>query len=267
LPQEGDELSFRGAFWKTWYSILAWYSEKQGASYHCMNWGYEDGEITAPQPVGPERFSLQLYHRLVHGTELKGKRVLEVSCGRGGGLAHLFRQLQPKEAVGIDFTPRNVEVCNKAFGHLSPSLRYEVGRAEELKLPDESVDVVLTVEASHCYADVEKFVQEAKRVLKPGGLLLWTDFRPLPDVPGVKELAKRHFNVVEDKDITPNVLKAVEMDAPRRVQFIDQHSAAPLRGIFRQFAAADTSSVMYKRFATGKDQYFMLRLQKAAASA
>ena len=33
----------------------------------------------------PDRYFIQLYHRVATQVDLTGKRVLEVSCGHGGG--------------------------------------------------------------------------------------------------------------------------------------------------------------------------------------
>jgi SAM-dependent methyltransferase len=40
-----------------------------------------------------------------------------------------------------------------------------------------SLSIAINVEASHCYADVPRFLAEVQRVLTPGGLLLFADFR------------------------------------------------------------------------------------------
>ncbi len=45
-------------------------------------------------------------------------------------------------------------------------------------LPDNSLDIILNVESSHCYQDQLKVFSENYRVLKPGGYLLWCDLRP-----------------------------------------------------------------------------------------
>jgi cyclopropane fatty-acyl-phospholipid synthase-like methyltransferase len=39
---------------------------------------------------------------------LKEKRVLDICCGRGGGLAFLAKYYEPKEAVGVDFSAHQV---------------------------------------------------------------------------------------------------------------------------------------------------------------
>jgi hypothetical protein len=45
----------------------------------------------------PNRFCIQLYHRTATQADLTDKRVLEVSCGHGGGPPHLMRTQPPEQ--------------------------------------------------------------------------------------------------------------------------------------------------------------------------
>jgi SAM-dependent methyltransferase len=257
-------MRLRECVWRTWYGFLAWYSERRGVDYHCMNWGYDDGRELVPESASAERFSLQLYHRLLEGLPAEGSRLVEVSCGRGGGLAYLFQTRRPATGLGLDFAPRNIVQCRRDFGGVDPRLRFEVGHAERLPLADGSVDLLVNVEASHCYGDVDAFIAEAHRSLRPGGLLAWTDFRPQEDVAPLRAKATAAFDVLHEEEITPNVLRAIEQDASRKRRFIESNSVRPLHGILTEFAAADTGSRMFKRFSSGAERYFLWHLRKPA---
>lgn len=52
------------------------------------------------------------------------------------------------------------------------------GAAEALPVWDGSVDAVVVVDALHHFADIEAAVEEAARVLAPGGVLVVRDFDP-----------------------------------------------------------------------------------------
>jgi ubiquinone/menaquinone biosynthesis C-methylase UbiE len=52
------------------------------------------------------------------------------------------------------------------------------GDAQNLHFPDQSFDAVINVEASHIYPNLERFLGEVARVLRPGGHFLYADFRP-----------------------------------------------------------------------------------------
>ena len=62
----------------------------------------------------------------------------------------------------------------KARGKLTKKLNFYRGESEKLnevqEIHEESVDVVINVESSHCYGNFKEFVKQVDRVLKPGGL-------------------------------------------------------------------------------------------------
>ena len=129
---------------------------------------------------GPERFQHQMYLELVKLAAASGRiqaetSLLEVSCGRGGGLAHLVAHWPgPVRAVGIDIAPSAIRACRRSFSHLA-NLRFTEGNALSLPFGDGSFDAVVNVEASNDYRDFDGFFAEVARVLRPGGLFLYAD--------------------------------------------------------------------------------------------
>src|SRR3954469_8967229 len=113
-----------------------------------LNWGYEeDPPMDAPLSASdePNRYCIQLYHRTATQTDLSGKKVLEVSCGHGGGGAYLVETLHPAAYTGLDFNPDGIAFAQRR--HHLPGLDFVHGDAEDLPFPDESFDAVLNVEA------------------------------------------------------------------------------------------------------------------------
>jgi len=106
---------------------------------------------------------------------LKGKDVLEVGCGRGGGAAFLARYHRPGTLLGVDLSPKAIAWCRKR--HVLPGVEFREGRAEALPCSDSAVDVVVNVESSHCYASMSGFLSEVARVLRPGGHFAFCDLR------------------------------------------------------------------------------------------
>src|SRR5215218_2706765 len=63
-----------------------------------LNYGYEeDPPMALPLAASDEtdRFCIQLYHRTATQADLRGKQVLEVSCGHGGAASYVMRALHP----------------------------------------------------------------------------------------------------------------------------------------------------------------------------
>ena len=88
-----------------------------------------------------------------------------MGSGRGGGASYISRHLKPKSVVGIDISKNAVRLCKST--HQYPNLSFYVGDSEKIPFEDESFDVVLNVESSHCYGNILLFLTEVKRVLKP----------------------------------------------------------------------------------------------------
>ena len=105
------------------------------------------------------------------------RRLLDVGAGGGAELAW-FRELgaSPSRLAGIDLLPERVEVARERF----PDIDFRVGNAEQLPFPDAAFDVVVAFTLFSSILDpamARSVAGEMLRVMKPGGGLLWYDFR------------------------------------------------------------------------------------------
>ena len=97
--------------------------------------------------------------------------LLDVGCGTG----FLIDQLTKRKAArycGVDLSDEMIRV---AKGKEIRGAQFLVGSADRLPYPDESFDIVTCSQSFHHYPYPEKAMQEAKRVLKPGGLYILSD--------------------------------------------------------------------------------------------
>jgi len=158
--------------------LLPFGTRQVGDNVVFFNFGYEeDPPMALPLEASdePNRYCIQLYHVTASQVDLTGKKVLEVSCGAGGGASYIVRTLGPAFYMGLDLNPANIDKCRKS--HDVPGLDFVQGDAQNLPFPDESFDAVINVEASHQYPDFGRFLAEVVRVLRPGGHFLYTDNR------------------------------------------------------------------------------------------
>ncbi|KAA8960197.1 MAG: class I SAM-dependent methyltransferase [Mycobacterium sp.] len=161
----------------------------------------------------PNRYQIQLYHRVATQVDLTGKGVLEVSCGHGGGASYLMRTHGPASYIGLDLNPIGLDFCRKK--HQLPGLDFIEGNAEELPFPDQSFDVVINIEASHCYPRFARFLDEVARVLRPGGHFLYADVRRRQEIAKWEALLRgAPMRLIAERFINEEVARGIEKIYP-----------------------------------------------------
>jgi ubiquinone/menaquinone biosynthesis C-methylase UbiE len=110
-----------------------------------------------------------------------GDRVLDFGCGPGGYVRAAARIVGPAgEIVALDVNRLAVKaVENLAFKHGLKNVR-TVRSGLKTGLPDASVDAVLLYDVFHGLSRPPEVLEELARVLKPGGILSFSDHH-LPD--------------------------------------------------------------------------------------
>jgi len=109
-----------------------------------------------------------------------GREVLDVASGPGATAMLLARELGAS-VVGVDLAEGSVAQANRRAadagmaGHGPGRVRFEVGDAERLPLPDASVDIVVSECALCTFPDKEAAAAEMARVVRPGGRIGITD--------------------------------------------------------------------------------------------
>jgi ubiquinone/menaquinone biosynthesis C-methylase UbiE/DNA-binding transcriptional ArsR family regulator len=99
--------------------------------------------------------------------------VVIADLGAGEGLISQLLARNAKQVWCIDNSPRMVEVGTElARKNDLSNLTYKLGDIEEVPLADESVDLAILSQALHHAAHPQKAVDEAYRILRPGGKIV-----------------------------------------------------------------------------------------------
>jgi SAM-dependent methyltransferase len=231
-----------------------------------LNYGYASLDPGDPDPVlaGPDheaRFHLHLYDHLARQVDLRGRAVLEVGSGRGAGTDYLGRAHGPASVTGLDLAEANVGQARRRYGR--PGLTFQRGDAEALPFPDRAFGAVINVESSHLYPRPDRFFREAYRVLAPGGHFLLADLGDRARMDGLAaQLGRAGFLPVAARDITANVVAAIEADDRRRTAILE--SVAVDARDFRELAdwARLVGTAGYQAFRDGRDRYGSYVLRK-----
>lgn len=251
--------TLRKGIWKLWYPFLTRRLQAEGVVF--LNYAYET-EPPLGIPLAPEderdRACVQLYHQVAAQAELRGRKVLEISCGHGGGASYLMRTFQPAAYTGLDLNATGIAFCRNR--HRLAGLDFIQGDAENLPFADGSFDVVINVEASHCYPDFPRFLAEVARVLRPSGDFLYTDFR-FSEAIAVWEqaIAAGPLRVAASREIGPEVVRGMEFNTARSEELLNRKLPKFLHGLGRDFAGVKGSRV-YQALLAGDLSYRTYRM-------
>jgi ubiquinone/menaquinone biosynthesis C-methylase UbiE len=100
--------------------------------------------------------------------------LLEIGCGQGTDALQICRAMKATASyVGIDYSSASIESATRAIGEAGrlPVLpSFETGDACSLRFPDGTFDAVYSMGVLHHIEETDKAIEEARRVLRPGGM-------------------------------------------------------------------------------------------------
>jgi len=199
------------------------------------------------------RACIQLYHHVATQAPLRGKNILEVSCGHGGGASYLARALQPKSYTALDLNPAGIRFCKQR--HQMKGLAFLQGDAESLPFEPETFDAVINVEASHCYPNFARFLAEVARVLLPAGHFLYADFRFGDRLAEWEQaLAAAPLHVLQTRNINAEVLRGMSQNSARSLDLVERRLPKFLRSLGRDFAGIKGARI-YDALRSGEVSY------------
>lgn len=245
------------------------FSKMRGESWFVfMNHGYAPSESETnsfPKLQAEDekwRHQVFLYFYLMNSARSLSRSItpracdlLDVGCGRGGGLSAAKRYYGLRKAVGVDLNFQQIAFCTDQ--HQGIGLEFVQGSALAMPFEDGSFHLVSNVESSHSYGDVSAFLREVRRILKSGGLFLLADLReksfeaPIFEV----ELLSSGLKPLFKEDITEKVRQACVSDVERfRTVFGSEKAEFP----------RDIAARMKDVYASGTTSYLAYVLEKTA---
>jgi ubiquinone/menaquinone biosynthesis C-methylase UbiE len=126
--------------------------------------------------------------------DVRGLDVVELGCGTAYFSARLARR--GARPVGVDPTPAQLATARRMQD--ATGIRFPLVEApgEDVPLPDSSFDLALSEYGASLWADPKRWVPEARRLLRPGGRLIFMTNSVIavlasPDVGDVSEQLER----------------------------------------------------------------------------
>jgi len=149
----------------------------RGLEYAVARLGYNRAELERLPPGSTSRFA-GVGNPLRVGPVHPGETVLDHACGAGMDLLLAAQRVGPTgRAIGVDMTPamRAEAAAGAAAAGLEKVVEVRAGLFEDLPLPLESVDLVISNGVVNLAPDKLRVFREIARVLRPGGRLYLAD--------------------------------------------------------------------------------------------
>ena len=136
------------------------------AEHYDTKWGVDFGETGRKQVRGK-------LHKLLGKPLPTFGRSLEIGCGTGYFTLNMLQDGVVREAVASDISPGMLAALRSNAQRLGVSVETVVCAAEDLPFDDGSFDLVLGHAVLHHIPDLDRAFAEFKRVLRPGGAVLF----------------------------------------------------------------------------------------------
>ena len=149
-----------------------------------VHWGVWDDPATYDgTPENYARASERLTQMIIDKANIRsGQAILDTGCGFGGTIASINERISDATLVGLNIDARQLDRARKNVQPLSGNtIEFVHGDACKMPFPDASFDNVFAVECIFHFPSREDYFAEVRRVLKPGGHLVISDYTP-PDI-------------------------------------------------------------------------------------
>ncbi len=181
--------------------LLGKFRDRDLDVYEAMAPGYDS--FARPWDTGFGKPALDRVFKTLAEKAPKGGAVLDAGCGTGLRIPRILEATDPKEVAALDISPKMLEIA----GRRRPDRRVRYGRGDvrHLSFTDNLFDAVISTWTVELIDNPHSVVSEFLRVLKPGGIAVYT-FVTLP--PGRPErianrLARDLFSGDHDLDPEP----------------------------------------------------------------
>ncbi|MBY6122508.1 methyltransferase domain-containing protein [Mameliella alba] len=193
-----------------------------------------------------------------------GAEVIEIGCGNGSSTEMILRHLRPGRLVGIDPAEGLLARARKRFA-TRDEMSFATGNAVQTGLPGEGADVVVAHTVYSHLADPAAALAEARRLLRPGGILAVFDGDYATNTVALFEgdplqaaMVSTQRNLIHDPYIMrhlPRMMREAGFEAPesRAYGFVQTERPAYIqslmaRGVTAAAAAGDCSEALAQGF-------------------
>jgi SAM-dependent methyltransferase len=185
--------------------------------------------------------------------DLEGLDIVELGCGTAYFSSWLARR--GARVVGVDPTPAQLETARRMQRETGIEFPLVEAIGEDVPLPDDSFDIVHSEYGASLWADPERWIPEAARLLRPAGRLIFLTNSTL-------SMLCMTMDGVVDRLVRPQLgLRRVEWEDTGEVEFHLGHgdwiellrtNGFELERLVELFAPADAKTHSYYKYVTAE---------------
>lgn len=165
-----------------------------------------------------------------------GETVLDLGSGAGADVLISARRVAPGgRAIGLDMTDEMLDLARRNADDAGvENVEFVKGYIEQIPLPDDSVDVVISNCVLNLSGDKPAVVREAARVLRPGGRFAVSDVIADPDMDDATRADMRQWTGCIAGALTREQFETALADAGltdveiRETHRVHEHAAAAI---------------------------------------
>lgn len=101
------------------------------------------------------------------------KSIVDLGCGTGELLS--FINSEVSQCIGVDSSPKMLELAKKRFVNIKKRCEFRLGELEHLPVKEQEVDSAIINMVLHHIAVPSQIIYEARRIIAPGGSLIIAD--------------------------------------------------------------------------------------------
>jgi ubiquinone/menaquinone biosynthesis C-methylase UbiE len=166
-----------------------------------VHWGYWSNPGT--QKITPKDYNHAgelMVQEIIKQASLKDNiTVLDAGCGLGGTIRFLNEKLHNCTLIGINIDERQLDRARKlTISKNGNTIEFLYADACSLPFSEKKFDVVLCIESIFHFDDRKAFFHECQRVLRPGGIVVFSDFVPIKMVSSFLNFMERAFDLVKN---------------------------------------------------------------------
>ena len=143
---------------------------------------YDNTHITFLEKIWGDGFmspgGKQEIEKLLKGLSLKEQKILDIGCGAGGITVSLINDYGAQKVIGVDVEKDVVKVARDRVSKNGLKDKIDILLVGKSRLPfnDNSFDLVFSKDSFVHISDKERIFNQVFKVLKPGGVFVFSDW-------------------------------------------------------------------------------------------